>query len=150
MNDQNLQYCTFLLDNFLFGIEVTQIQELLPAQRMVNVPLSPPTIKGLINLRGQIVTAIDMRKMLDLPELDSDRASMNVVLLDEGEAVSLLVDEIGEVMEVDERRFEAAPDTLRSNVRHLITGAYKLNDRLLLVLDVAKILDRPKASSDAA
>lgn len=133
-----LQYCTFLLDGHLFGIEVMQIQEVIRYQRMTRVPLAPSVVEGLINLRGQIVTAVDLRRRLELRERPAGQVPMNIVVRTDDNAVSLLVDEIGEVVEVQEDQFETPPETLRGPARELITGAYKLADRLLLVLDTAR------------
>jgi purine-binding chemotaxis protein CheW len=132
------QFCTFLLDGHLFGVEVMQIQEVIRYQRMTRVPLAPGVVEGLINLRGQIVTAIDLRRRLELRERPAGQAPMNIVVRTDDNAVSLLVDEIGEVVDVQEEQFETPPETLRGAARDLITGAYKLADRLLLVLDTAR------------
>ena len=137
------QYCTFYADNMYFGIWVREVQEVLLYQDMVRVPLASPVVRGLINLRGQIVTAIDLRRRLDLPDRAADVDPMNVVLRTDDGAVSLLVDEIGDVVEVDERSFEAPPETLRGRARELIEGIYKLDGQLLLILDAAKTIDLP-------
>lgn len=137
MNDVK-QFSTFYLDRQLFGVEVSQVQEIIRYQEMTPVPLVPEVVAGLINLRGQIVTALDLRRRLNLPERTTDKKPVNVVVRTGDEAVSLLVDEIGEVLEVDEDIFEAPPETLQGEARSLIHGAYKLKDRLLLVLDTEK------------
>ena len=132
------QFATFYLDRLLFGVEVGKVQEVIRYQDMTRVPLAAPVVTGLINLRGQIVTALDLRKRLELAERASDRLPMNVVVRTGDEAVSLLVDEIGDVLEVEDETFEAPPETLRGVARELIRGAYKLKDRLLLILDTEK------------
>lgn len=132
MTDQ--QFCTFYLDGLFFGIEVEKVQEVIRHQTMTSVPLAPALIGGLINLRGQIVTAIDLRLRLGLAERMADALPMNVVVRAEDGAVSLLVDEIGDVVEVHDDQFEDVPPTVR-HARELIRGVYKLPDRLLLVLD---------------
>jgi purine-binding chemotaxis protein CheW len=132
------KFCTFTLDGMLFGVEVLKVQEVIRFQEMTRVPLAPPVVRGLINLRGQIVTAIDLRRRLELSERPTGQPPMNVVVQTEDEAVSLLVDEIGEVREVAEDAFERPPETLQGIARELIRGAYKLKDRLLLVLDTEK------------
>lgn len=108
---------------------------------MARVPLAPGAVRGLINLRGQIVTAVDLRRRLALPDPEAGRLPMNVVVRHGDGAVSLLVDEIGDVVEVDQEDFEPPPDTLHGPARELIRGAYKLKDRLLLPLDVERVLD---------
>lgn len=132
------QYCTFHLDQFFFGIEVQKVQEVLRFQEMTRVPLAPSVVEGLINLRGQIVTAIELRRRLELQPRPDGQLPMNVVVRTEDGPVSLLVDEIGDVLEMDDDSFERPPETLRGIARELIRGAYKLKDRLLLTLDIEK------------
>ncbi len=139
MNDSQL--CTFFLDELFFGIEVEKVQEVLRYQEMTRVPLAPPVVGGLINLRGQIITAIDLRRRLNLSDRPIDQLPLNVIVRTSDETASLLVDEIGDVLEVNEDDFESPPDTLNGKVRPLIRGAYKLKDRLLLFLDVEKVVD---------
>jgi purine-binding chemotaxis protein CheW len=136
------QFSTFFLDRLFFGVEVEKVQEVLRYQEMTRVPLAPAVVRGLINLRGQIVTALDLRRQLQLGELTADARPMNVVVrVEDGGAVSLLVDEIGDVVEVEERTFEAPPDTLNQEIRAFIRGVHKLNDRLMHVLDTEKAVD---------
>lgn len=132
------QFCTFFLNGSYFGIDVLKVQEVIRYQVMTRVPLAPPVVRGLINLRGQIVTAIDLRRRLDLPDRAADRLPVNVVVQTDDGAVSLLVDEIGDVLEVPEEAFEQPPETLKGTARDLIRGAYKLDGRLLLVLDTER------------
>jgi purine-binding chemotaxis protein CheW len=135
------QFCTFYLDGHYFGLDVLQVQEIIRYQEMTRVPLAPPTVRGLLNLRGQIVTGIDLRRRLDLPDRPAEHRPMNVVLRGEDSPVSLLVDEIGEVIEVADGAWERPPETLHGRVRELIRGVWKLPDELLLILDTAKTLD---------
>jgi purine-binding chemotaxis protein CheW len=134
------QFSTFLLEGLFFGVEVERVQEVIRYQRMTQVPLAPIVIRGLINLRGQIVTAIDLRRRLGMSDLNTGCLPMNVVIRYEDGAVSLLVDEIGDVLEVEESSFERPPDTLQGTARELIRGAYKLKDRLLLALNIDRVL----------
>ena len=106
------QYVTFRLDGALYGIEVNQVTEILHGEDITNVPLSPTAITGLVNLRGQIATLIDLRNQLHLPPREDPREAMMVVVVLDGETLSLMVDSIGDVREVDESDFEAPPDTL--------------------------------------
>jgi purine-binding chemotaxis protein CheW len=133
------QLTTFYADDRYFGIEVTQVQEVLRYQEMTRAPLAQQEIRGLINLRGQIVVALDLRRRLGLPERERDRLPMNVVVRSDDTPVSLLVDEIGDVLEVDEELFEPPPETLQSG-REYVRGAYKLDGRLLLELDMERVL----------
>lgn len=137
------QFATFYLDRLLFGVEVNKVQEVIRYQETTRVPLAPAIVTGLINLRGQIVTALDLRRRLELAERPADRLPMNVVVRAGDEAVSLLVDEIGDVLEVEDEMFESPPETLKGVARELIRGAYKLKDRLLLVLDTEKAVSIP-------
>lgn len=134
------QFATFYLDRLLFGVEVSKVQEVIRYQEMTRVPLAPPIVTGLINLRGQIVTALDLRRRLELAGRPSDHLPMNVVVRAGEEAVSLLVDEIGDVLEVEDESFEPPPETLKGIARELIRGTYKLKDRLLLVLDTERVV----------
>ena len=135
------QFCTFILDRYVFGIEVKQVQEVLRYQELTRVPLASQVVSGLINLRGQIVTAIDLRRRLELNERDDDELPMNVVIRTDDGIVSLLVDEIGDVIEVAEDTFEHPPETMRGLARELIKGTYKLEDQLLLILDTEKTVN---------
>lgn len=136
-----VQLCTFWVDGLYFGVEVERVQEVLRYQEMTRVPLAPPVVRGLINLRGQIVTAIDMRRRLHLRERAHDKPPMNVIIRSEDGAVSLLVDEIGEVLTAAGDACEPPPETLQGLGRQLIKSVYKLNGRLLLVLDAEKAVD---------
>src|SRR4051794_1631933 len=137
MGDEQ-QFCTFYVDGHYFGVDVLKVQEIIRYQEMTRVPLAPPEVLGLINLRGQIVTAIDLRRRLELRDRPADQLPLNVVVRTDDGAVSLLVDEIGDVLEVSEKLFERPPETLRGTARELIRGAYKLPDRLLLILDTER------------
>jgi purine-binding chemotaxis protein CheW len=132
------QFCTFYLDKLLFGVELKTVQEVIRSLEITPVPLSPQVVRGLINLRGQIVTAVDLRRRLELEPRLSGVPAMNVVVRSDDGAVSLLVDEIGDVVEVDNTTFERPPETLRGTVRTMIIGVHKLQDRLMLVLDTQK------------
>jgi purine-binding chemotaxis protein CheW len=132
---------TFTVDSHLFGVDVGSVQEVIRPQSMTRVPLSAPAVGGLINLRGQVVTAVDLRSRLGIPADGSERPLMNVVVRTPDGAVSLLVDSIGEVVETSDDAFEAPPETLTGPARHLVRGAYKLDDRLLLALDVLRAVD---------
>lgn len=132
------QFCTFYLDNLLFGVDLHDVQEVMCYLDITQIPLAPPVVEGLINLRGQIVTALNLRRQLELsPRSDEARPMSVVVRSDEG-AISLLVDEVGDVIEVEDSTFEPPPETLQESMRSMIVGVYKLKDRLLHVLDTAK------------
>jgi len=132
------QYCTFLLNDFFFGVEVEKVQEVIRHQKMTRTPLAPSHVRGLINLRGQIVTAIDLRRLLEMGAFTEDQKPMNVIIHSKGGGISFQVDEIGDVLEVDDSSFEYPPETLKGVARELIHGACKLKNRLLLILDADK------------
>ncbi|HTS69352.1 MAG TPA: chemotaxis protein CheW [Terriglobia bacterium] len=144
------QFSTFVVDQILLGVEVEKVQEVIRYQKMTRVPLARPVVRGLINLRGQIVTAMDMRRRLGLRERAPDDLPMNVVIRHEDGAVSLLVDEIGDVLEVEDDAFELPPGTLGGEVRELIRGAYKLKGTLLIALDIEKVLNLDTAARPGA
>jgi len=135
------QYATFVVEDLFFGIDVLRVQEVLRYQEMTRIPLAPTVAEGLINLRGQIVTALDVRRRLGLSPREQGRLPMNLVVRTEEGPVSLLVDEIGDVLQLDPADFESAPDNLTPAARELVGGVYKLKDRLLLVLDPDQTLE---------
>jgi len=135
------QFCTFYLGDLFFGVEVHKVQEVIRYQEMTQVPLASRVVQGLINLRGQIVTAIDLRRRLELKDRPADALPMNVVIRTDDGPVSLLVDEIGDVLEAQSDAYERPPETLRGIARELIRGAYKLKGRLLLTLDTDRAVN---------
>jgi purine-binding chemotaxis protein CheW len=141
------QFCTFFVNGLFFGVEVLKVQEVIRYQNMTRVPLAPTTIQGLINLRGQIVTAIDLRRRLELPPQEGEQLPMNVVVRSEDGAVSLLVDEIGDVVEIQDDIFEQPPETLKGVARELVQGVYKLKEQLLLILDTEKTVTLANAAN---
>ncbi|MFY9740390.1 MAG: chemotaxis protein CheW [Candidatus Sulfotelmatobacter sp.] len=143
------QFCTFYLDKLLFGVELKGVQEVIRSLEMTRLPLAPPVVSGLMNLRGQIVTAVDLRRRLNLEAAAPDARPMNVVVRSEDGAVSLLVDEIGDVVEVEESSFETPPETLRGSVRTMILGVHKLDDRLMHVLDIEKACEMAEVAENA-
>jgi len=140
MNDRK-QYCTLKVGELLLGIEVGLIQEILRDTSTTPVPLANPAIRGLINLRGQIVTAIDLRRRAGLEDADEGSPVTTMVLGSAEEPLALVVDTVGDVVEVDASAFESPPDTLKGEARRMIEGAYKLDRELLLVLNLAVVLD---------
>ncbi len=134
------QLSTFHIGRYLFGVEVGLVQEVVRVQALTPVPLACAEIAGLINLRGEVLTAIDVRIRLGLPPSSTGRDPINVVVRVDDEPVSLLVDEIGGVIEVSQVSFEATPATVDPAVRPLLLGAYTLPDQLLLALDARKLL----------
>ncbi|HUO26082.1 MAG TPA: chemotaxis protein CheW [Candidatus Aquilonibacter sp.] len=146
---QTSQFCTFFLDQLMFGVELKGVQEVIRDLQMTPVPLAPSVVSGLMNLRGQLVTAVDLRRRLELGAAKEGMQPMNVVVRSQDGAVSLLVDEIGDVVEVDETTFEHPPETLQGNVRNMILGVHKLDGRLLHVLDIEKACQVGEAAEAA-
>ena len=134
------KYCTFYLDKYYFGIEVEQVQEIIKFQEITPVALAPKVVKGLINLRGQIVTAIDLRCLLELPDRDEKDDPMNIVVRTPLGAFSLLADRIGDVLELTDSSFESPPENLSGMARELIQRAYKLEGTLLLTMAIDKLV----------
>lgn len=132
------QFCTFYLDKLLFGVDLESVQEVVRALDVTPIPLAPKVVRGIINLRGQIVTAIDLRSQLELEPRQGKESSMNLVVRSEDGAVSLLVDQIDDVIEAEVSSFERPPESLSPHVRSMIAGIHKLDGRLMHVLDIAK------------
>jgi purine-binding chemotaxis protein CheW len=145
----NTQLCTFFVGESYFGIPVDQVQEVVRPQPITPVPLAPKVIRGLINLRGQILTAIDLRNRLGLGEPGDSAHLINIVVRTSDSPVSFLVDEIGEVLDLDQKTFESPPETLQGDMRELICGAYKLRDRLLLALSTERTINLTDTSDTA-
>lgn len=134
------EFVTMIIDGQIFGIPVLQVQDVLGPQKITRVPLSPREVAGSLNLRGRIVTAIDVRTRLGLPDRDGGAKSMSVVVEHNGEFYSLIVDQVGEVMSLSASDFEQTPATLDEKWREISDGVYRLRETLLIVLDVKRLL----------
>jgi len=139
VQDEVLQYVSFWVDGQLLGVPVQVVQEVLNAQQITRTPRTRPEIAGLLNLRGQIVTAVDLRKSLGLPPREGEQPSMNVVLRFRGESFSLLVDEVGDVIEVTSSMVPV-PRTLDQRWKKVTSGIIQLEGRLFIILEVAAVL----------
>ena len=139
-------YVTMSVAGQAFGIPVLLVRDVLGPQRITRVPLAPQEVAGSLNLRGRIVTAIDMRKRLGLPSEDFVARAMAVVVEHEDEPFSLLVDEVGEVLSVPAGAREVVPATLSADWRTLAEGVYRLDGRLLIALNIANVLDPVRAN----
>ncbi len=133
------QFCTFFLKDQFFGVPVSEVQEVIRCQEMTRVPLVPPLIRGLINLRGQIVMALDLRRRLHMDDRPQDMLPVNIVVHTVEGPLSLLADSIGDVVEVSQDTFEEPPLTLTGNMRQLIKGVHKLEGKILHVLDAETV-----------
>src|SRR6201991_4242146 len=142
------QFATFEVADQLFGVEVYTVQEVLSYNEYTPVPLAAPAVGGLFNLRGQVIAAVDLRVQLGLDRQTLQGPVMNVILRSggDGEPVSLLVDRIGEVVDLDEQTFEPPPDTLSGPTRELVVGTFKLDGRLMLARDVPQAADTQRAT----
>ena len=134
------RYMSFRLDGLLFGVELDAVTEVVPWREITPVPHAPDTVEGLINLRSQIVTAIDLRRALDLDPRPPEDRPMNLIIRLESELISLLIDEAADVLDLSEADFEPPPRNLRGRVGELILGAYKLPEDLLLPLKLQAII----------
>lgn len=132
---QTIQYCTFYLDDGLYGIPILKLQEIVRYRDMMTVPLAPPEVAGLLNLRGQIVMAIDLRARMGLASRKIDNRPINLIVRSASDTISLLVDRIGDMVEVDSTMFDPTPPTVPSGIRDLVSGTYKLSNQLLVVID---------------
>lgn len=148
--DMNRQFCTFRVGSLYLGIDVMDVQEVLYEAAVTRVPLAEPQVAGLINLRGQIATSIDLRTRLGLePRAETD-SYIHVVVSERGEPSSLEVDSISDVISVDPDLFEQVPETMDENARELIIGAFKLEGELLLILDIRRTVDSRRIGSEVA
>lgn len=139
-DDSGRQYVTMYVDGQLFGIPVLQVQDVLSTQKITRVPLAPVEVAGSLNLRGRIVTAIDVRIRLGLPKNEDKEKCMSVVVEHNSEFYSLIVDQVGEVMTLQSSDYEKTPATLDDRWRDIADGVYRLKDQLLIVLDVKRLL----------
>lgn len=142
-------YVTVEIADQTFGIPIARVREVFQPERMTRVPLASAEVAGVLNLRGRIVTAIDMRLVLGLPPLAEGVRSMAIGVDHRQESFALLVDRPGDVLDLDEAEREPTPQTLDPRWRRLIAGVHRLDDRLLLVLDVDRILATDDLSAAA-
>lgn len=142
---EQLEYVTMTIGGQWFGIPVLSVQDVLGPQNIAMIPLAPPEVAGSLNLRGRIVTAIDPRVRLGLPDRKEDATVMSVVVEHLGELYSLLIDQVGEVLKLPSDRFEHSPASLDQRWRDISTGIYRLDDRLLIVIDIERLLNFDKS-----
>jgi purine-binding chemotaxis protein CheW len=140
LNRNSSQFTTFIVSGRLYGIDVQSVQEVTKSLLITSVPLAPNYIHGLINLRGQIATAVSLRELFELKDPPPSEF-MNVVCRLDGVLISLLVDQIGDVIELNQSSFEPTPDTVSVKVARFMDGIYKIPGQLLSIIDVNKILE---------
>jgi purine-binding chemotaxis protein CheW len=134
-------FVTLMIADQVFGIPVMQVRDVLGPQRITRVPLAPPEVAGSLNLRGHIVTAVDVRTRLGLPKRDAGAPSMSIVVDHRGELYSLVVDSVGEVLSLSAADFERHPATIDPKWREVSVGVYRLESNLLIKLDIYRLLD---------
>ena len=132
------QFCTFYLNHLLFGVESQKIQEVVTYRELRPVPLASPVVTGLMNLRGQVVVALELRRQLELPDRPPEMKPVCLVVRTAGGTVCLLADEVGDVVEVEEDTYEPSPETLSPRLRSVILGVHKLEHQLMHVLDTER------------
>lgn len=148
MQEGSKDFVTIRLAGQLLGIPVLLVQDVIKLQNMTRVPLAPPWVAGVLNLRGRIVTAIDLRERLGMvSRKDGESATMSVVVDFKGESYSLLIDSVGEVLSLPDSLYEKNPVTLDQRWREVSDGIYRLDDELLVVLDVRRVLDLDRAAA---
>jgi len=145
--EKSQEFVTVTIHDQLFGIPVLTVQDILGPQKIAPIPLAPPEVAGALNLRGHIVTAIDVRKRLGLPDHEGKNPGMSVVVDFRGELYSLIIDSVGDVLGFPEELFERNPATLDTLWRDVSSGVYRLKDKLLVVLDVERLLNFGKAAA---
>jgi purine-binding chemotaxis protein CheW len=148
VGDAQDDFVTFIIKNQLFGIPVLQVQDILTPNKIAAIPLAPPEVKGSINLRGRIVTVIDVRIRLGLEPREEEFDSMGVTVEYDNELYTLLVDDVGDVISVSPDLYEGNPRTLDALWREFASGVYRQEGSLMVVLDVKRLLDLKKSSSD--
>lgn len=144
---ESQDFVTMTIADQLFGIPVLTVQDVLGSQRITRIPLAPPEVAGALNLRGRIVTAMDVRRRLDLPAREAGKSGMSVVVDHNGELYSLIVDSVGEVLSLPNDAFERNPATLDPKWREVSAGIYRLDGKLLVVLEVSRLLDIRRADA---
>ena len=136
-----IEYVTALIGDQLFGLPIGRVQDVFIPDRLTRVPLAPPEIAGVLNLRGRIVTAIDMRRRLDLPKSEEGRPSMAIGIECKGESYGLLIDTVGEVLKLSSATREPNPANLDARLARVAAGVHRLDGQLMVVLDVDRVLE---------
>ena len=142
-------YVTIWLDGQMCGIPVLEVHDVLSKQVLTKIPQSPEAVAGVLNLRGQIVTAIDLRKRLKLKDREGEGEEMNIVVEYQSEPYSLIIDKVGDVLSLSDDAFEKNPVTLEACWREVSTGIFRLEEELLVILDIEKLLTLNDAKAAA-
>jgi purine-binding chemotaxis protein CheW len=136
-----IEFVTVLIADQLFGLSIARVHDVFMVDRLTGVPLAPPEIAGILNLRGRVVTMIDMRRRLDLPAREEGRSNMAVGIEHRGESYGLLIDSVGEVLKISASRRDPNPVNLDPRWARVAEGVVQLDDRLMVVLDVERVLE---------
>ena len=139
-NEHVIEYVTVMIGDQLFGLPISRVQDVFMPDRITRVPLAAPEIAGVLNLRGRIVTAVDMRRRLGLPPRSDDKPSMAVGIELKGESYGLLIDTLGEVMKLGETTLEPNPVNLDARLARVSGGVHRLDGQLMVILDVDQVL----------
>jgi purine-binding chemotaxis protein CheW len=139
--DREIEFVTVLIAEQLFGLPIARVHDVFMVDRLTRVPLAPPEIAGILNLRGRVVTMIDMRRRLDLPEREGGRGNMAVGIEYRGESYGLLIDSVGEVLKISAASREPNPVNLDPRWSRVAEGVVQLDGRLMVVLDVERVLE---------
>jgi len=139
--EQLIEYVTVFIGGQLFGLPISRVQDVFMPERITRVPLAPPEIAGVLNLRGRIVTTVDMRRRLGLPPRDDNKPSMAVGIELKGESYGLLIDTVGEVMKLGEATLEPNPVNLDPRLARVSAGVHRLDGQLMVILDVDYVLN---------
>jgi purine-binding chemotaxis protein CheW len=139
--EPSADYLTVFIEDQIFGVPVLQIQDVLGNMKFTKVPLAPAEVSGALNLRGRIVTVINVRQRLGLPEYQGDAKPLSVVVEHENELYSLTIDQVGDVISIEDRHVDQCPPTLDTLWREISTGVYKTDNRIMLILDVSRLLE---------
>ncbi len=141
MNESVIEYVTAMIGGQLFGLPISRVQDVFKPEGLTRVPLAAPEIAGLLNLRGRIVTVVDMRRRLDFEAHEGGGAPLAVGIEHRGESYGLLIDEIGEVLKLSAASREDNPVNLVHRLARVSAGVHRLDGRLVVVLDVDRVLD---------
>lgn len=136
------EFITMYINGQVFGIPVVLVQDVLKPQKIARIPMAPPAVAGSLNLRGRIVTALDLRVCLGLPPRLPTEHPMSIVVENKGEAYNFLIDKVGEVLFLSNENLEPNPSTMEPNIKEFSMGVYRLEENLLIILDAVKILEK--------
>ena len=140
-NTKSKEFLIIHIGSQKFGVPVLQIQDVLGPQSITPIPLAPRGVAGALNLRGRIVTTIDVRESLNLKDISETSRNMSVVVEHDQELYSLVIDNVGDVLDLDDSLYENNPPTLEPGLKDVSSGIYRLENELLIILDVSKLLE---------